>query len=195
MIVGAFPIASGIQVNREVEPGTLSSVMVMPEDPNWLEAIAAAAQFGHEIEAPEPVALTLVAAQAGARAAVNAVRGEVRGRFITTIPGQDMVYLEKEREAREWVAARALETNAPDPADFPHIAGEVGVTAPSMDEVAQVYLNMAGMFRAISAMIEREALTALNQIDAATTPEDAIAAATEFPPRLMAALFAAGAPV
>lgn len=197
MIVSAFPIAGGIQINRQIDAGTLSAEMVFEGDPGWLEAVGAAAQFGHGVVDHEPVAptISLGAAQASARAAVNAVRGEVRLHFITALPGQDMVYLQKEREARDWVAGRALEVNAPDPADFPHLAGEVGVTAPDMDGVAQVYLNMAALFRRVSAVIEREVLTALTRIDAATTSEDATAAAAAFPPRLMHALWAAGAPV
>ncbi|WP_282029495.1 hypothetical protein [Paracoccus marcusii] len=124
---------------------------------------------------------------------INRVRGEARTRFITSIPGQDMVYMEKEREAREWVAARATDSNAPDPAEYPHLANEVGTTAPDMDAVAQVYLNMAAMFRAFSAIIEGEAMAALSEVEAAPTGEDAFAVAQAFPTRLVAAL--AGAPI
>lgn len=195
MIIGAFPTAGGIQVNRQVAPDTLSCALVFEGDPDWMEAVAAAAQFGHEVTAPEPPAPTLAAAQAAARRSVNAVRGEVRSRFITGLPGQDMVYLEKEREARDWVAARASGGNAPDPGDYPHILGECGITAPDMDQVAQVYLNMAAMFRRVSAVIEAHALAAIATVDQAPTPEDALAAAQAFPPALAAALFNVGIPI
>lgn len=127
--------------------------------------------------------------------AINRVRGDARTRFITSIPGQDMVYMEKEREAREWVAARATDSNAPDPDEYPHLANEVGTTAPDMDAVAQVYLNMAAMFRTFSAIIEGEAMAALNAVEAAPTGEDASAVAQAFPTRLVTALAAAGAPI
>ena len=140
------------------------------------------------------IAAELAAARAGAVAAINRLRGEVRGRFITRIPGQDMVYLEKEAEARDWIAARAaaIAGDQPDPADFPHIAAEVGPTAPDMDSVAQVYLNMAAVFRSISAVIEGETMRALAAAEAAQTGEAAQAAAADFHVSLVAALSAAG---
>lgn len=50
MIIAAFPIAGGVQINREIDAETMTSEMVMPEDPGWLDAVAAAAHFGNEIE-------------------------------------------------------------------------------------------------------------------------------------------------
>ncbi|WP_339816542.1 hypothetical protein [uncultured Paracoccus sp.] len=144
---------------------------------------------------PEQAAADLAYARTIAASRINETRGAARLRFITTLPGQDMVYIEKEREARDWVAARAESSNAPDPAEYPHLAQEVGSTAPDMDAVAQVYLNMAAMFRVFSAIIEGEAMAALNEIEAATTAEAVTAAATAFPPRLIATLAAAGAPI
>lgn len=144
---------------------------------------------------PEQVAADLAYAKSLALAGVNETRGAARTRFITALPGQDMVYIEKEREARDWVAARAENSNAPDPADYPHLSREVGATAPNMDTVAQVYLNMAAMFRVFSAIIEGEAMAVLAEVEAATTADAAHVVANAFPLRLVAALSAAGAPV
>lgn len=54
MIVAAYPIAGGIQINREIDAETMSSEMVMPEDPGWDDAVAAAAHFGIGVEV-EPI--------------------------------------------------------------------------------------------------------------------------------------------
>lgn len=142
---------------------------------------------------PAQLAVGLENAKALAIAQTNETRGAARMRFITALPGQDMVYIEKEREARDWVAARASGSNAPDPADYPHLSREVGVTAPDMDAVAQVYLNMAAMFRVFSAVIEGEAMAVLAEVEAAPTAQAASAAAQAFPLRLLSALAAAGA--
>lgn len=52
MIVYAFHVAGGIQINREIDASTMTSEMVMPEDTGWSDAVAAAAHFGGEVTAP-----------------------------------------------------------------------------------------------------------------------------------------------
>ena len=56
-------------------------------------------------ELPEPVLPLLPDVQAAATASVNAAIGQVRARYITVLPGQEMLYLAKETEARAWLAA------------------------------------------------------------------------------------------
>lgn len=191
-ITAAFPFGEGIQINRQIEPNLITTDIVFPGDPGWLEAVAAIGGLGVLPPAPQPPSLDQ--ARASAAAAINAVRGEVRSRFLTQLPSQDMVYLEKEAEARGWIAARAAAATDgdPDPSDFPHIQAEVGTTAADMDGVAQVYLNLAAIFRGISAVIEGEVMRALAAIEAAQAPEAAAAVAADFPPTLAAALSAAG---
>lgn len=201
MILSAFPCPGGIQVSREIDASTIRVEIVTPDDPGWLDAVAAAAQSGTPAPEDETPDLPLATAQAQAYAAVNAVRGAVRLNFITSIPGQDVVYVEKERAAREWAAARAAaRTGAapePDLGDFPMIAFEVGPnrTGATPDQVAQVYLNLAEQFRWISAAIEGCAMEAFGEIDAATTAEDALAAGRAYAGRVVATLQQMGIPV
>lgn len=106
------------------------------------------------------------AAKAAAGATVNAMVGAIRQRFITTTPGQEMIYLAKEAEAR----MLALD-EAPDPADYPMLAAEVGITAPTLAEVGQVVLNLAVLWRGIGAGLEQVRLATHTRISAATSVE------------------------
>lgn len=56
MIVSAFQVAGGIQVNRQVDANTITCEMVFPEDEGWGEALAAAEYFNEE---PEPAVPTI----------------------------------------------------------------------------------------------------------------------------------------
>lgn len=109
-------------------------------------------------------AALLAQAKADAIARVNAAAGTLRGRYITIIPGQEMIYLAKEAEARAYL------TESPEPetlASYPLIAAEVGITAPSAYAIAQVWANMAAIWRGIAAQIETARLGAVAQIEAA----------------------------
>lgn len=86
---------------------------------------------------------------------VNERMGEVRQKFITNIAGQDMIYGTKEKEAERFLTAD------PDPTTetgweqiYPFIAGEVGVTAPTAFEVAQIYANMAAQWKTLGSQLE-----------------------------------------
>lgn len=90
--------------------------------------------------------------------------GTARRRYITAIPGQEMIYQAKEGEAIRYVAA------SPEPADltdYPMLAAEVGITAPTAHELAQVWLGMAHLWRQVAAVLEAARLTANADIAAA----------------------------
>lgn len=105
---------------------------------------------------------------------ITAARGKARAQFITDLPGQDMVYLEKRNEAMEFLAHPA-----PTAALFPMVFSEVGVTAPTAEEVALVWLYMNDMWREVSATIESSTLKAYGLVSAATTVAQADAAVDE----------------
>lgn len=91
----------------------------------------------------------------------------IRKRFITPIVGQELIYQEKEAEAKRYLAAD------PEPVDlteFPFIAAEIGATAPTAGEVAQLYLNLGAQWRVIGAQLEQVRLGTIAQIEQATTP-------------------------
>lgn len=125
---------------------------------------------------PTPIDLELVR-----RRAISLIRGSIsssRAQYITVLPGQDMVYLEKEREAQRYMDAGAPEEF--DPMEFPFLSGEIGVTAPSAYELAQVWLNMAAYWRAIAGALENARLTAVYAVETASTQAQIDAAVSVF---------------
>ncbi|MEN9059991.1 hypothetical protein [Ponticoccus litoralis] len=120
----------------------------------------------------------LVAARLDAVTAINEAVGAKRQNFITEIPGQQMIYQAKEAEARAYVALD------PEPANlepFPLISAEIGITAPTARELAQVWLHMGDMWRATAATLEGIRLTAIGAVgNAGSTAEIDLAVATCF---------------
>jgi hypothetical protein len=103
---------------------------------------------------------------AAAKAQVDAAAEDARLRFLTPGSAQAMVYGQKEAEARALMAVIAAGTSI-DPATYPHLSAEVGVTASSLEAVAAVVLAMAQQWLQISAMIEGRRLAAKVSIGAA----------------------------
>ena len=66
-----------------------------------------------------------------------------------------MVYLEKRNEA-----AAFLSDPDPTPEAFPMVYAEVGITAPTAYEVAQIWLGMSDVWRMASTAIEAATLRA-----------------------------------
>ena len=118
--------------------------------------------------------MPLARAKGRAVARINEVSGSMRAQYVTVIPGQEMIYLAKEAEA-----ARYLADPAPDLADYPMISAEVGLTAPTAYELAQLWVNMSDLWRGIAAQIETWRLGTIAQIETAAdvATVDAIVAA------------------
>lgn len=112
---------------------------------------------------------------------VRTIISDVRSQFVTVLPGQEMIYLNKEKEAAEYVAA-----TDPDINDFPMIQSEVGVTAPTAYQVAQVWLYMGAQWRAVAASLERIRMVATNSINSATTETEVLEAVTDMQTALAA---------
>lgn len=114
----------------------------------------------------------LAAARRAAIGRINAAAGDLRRTFITSIPGQEMLYLAKENEARAFIA-----DPAPSMANYPLIAAEIGpgLTAPDAASLAQFWLNLGAQWRQVAAQIETARLGAVYAVEAATS-EAAIAA-------------------
>jgi hypothetical protein len=119
---------------------------------------------------------SLADAKAQGVKAINRAAAALRGQYITVIPGQEMIYLAKEAEAVRYLA------ETPEPATlegYTMLAAEVGITAPTAYELAQLWANMSALWRGIAAQIETARLGAIYQIE--TAPDaaavDAIVAA------------------
>lgn len=121
-----------------------------------------------EIRAAE----ALAEAKQRARADLAAAVAEARAAYITTLPGQQMIYMAKEAEARAYVA-----DPAPDLANYPLLSAEVGITAPDAWQLAQIWLALADLWRNAAAQIEAWRLGAAAAIDAAGTVAEVEAAA------------------
>lgn len=120
------------------------------------QAVFAAEDAPPSLEQQRATALALVDSQAG----------WARGQFITVIPGQEMTYLEKVRQAQAFQQ---------DPqGNYPLLAGEVGITADDQAAVAAVILGRYATWQVIGAAIEQQRLGAKRDI-AAAADSDAIA--------------------
>lgn len=82
-------------------------------------------QWDQLIAADSRAAAALAEARATAHAALATRIAAARSALITDLPGQQMIYLAKEAEARAFLA-----DPAPDLAAYPLLAAEVGLTAP-----------------------------------------------------------------
>lgn len=115
-------------------------------------------------------------AKLAASGLVNAAIDEARRRFQTQIAGQAELYAEKSAEAAAYVARVANGQAAPDLAAFPRMQAEVGITAETPWQLAQVWLwksDQALAFRDESEPLRLSALTTI-----ASAPDlDAVEAA------------------
>lgn len=105
-------------------------------------------------------------------AQINQLRGAAREKFITAIPGQDMVYMEKERAAEAWMAAYGELGEFPPIEDHPLIASEIGLTGEDAYQVAYIYLFKAGQWRFISPYIESICLGHINRAEQGTSEDE-----------------------
>ena len=96
--------------------------------------------------------------------ALNRSIQQQRTAFVTDLPGQDMIYLRKEDEGRQYIAL-ATEPETLD--DFPMIAAEVGITAPTAYQVAVIWVQLASMWVAAAAQLEHYRLSTGAEIAAA----------------------------
>lgn len=106
----------------------------------------------------------LADAKSKAIASVNEWAGKTRSLYITELPGQEMIYLAKQTEATAYLASRPADLT-----DYPFLAAEVGVTAPTAYELAQLWLNMAALWKGAAAQIENLRLTQIAQIESAAS--------------------------
>jgi len=111
---------------------------------------------------------------------LDAAAENERLKYITSGSGQAMTYQQKAAEA-----AACLADTDPDPADYPLLAAEIGITGATLAEVAQAVHDAHQMWRMIGAQIEaarlggKAAIEAAPSAEAAQTALDAALAALE----------------
>lgn len=111
----------------------------------------------------------LLSAKASAHDTLNNAVSQIRRAFITDLPGQEMIYLGKEEEARRYLATTPEPTTLD---EFPMMASEIGITAESPYQLAQIWAYMSQMWRLKSAQIEQVRLQKGAEIAAATTVDE-----------------------
>lgn len=111
------------------------------------EVLFADSPTAGELDARFPDAV-LSTARTAARSKISAEAEEARLRFVTAGSGKAMAYQEKAREAVAYLADAA-----PNPANYPLLGSEVGITAPTLGQVAEVVAGKYQMFRQIEAAI------------------------------------------
>lgn len=99
--------------------------------------------------------------------AANVAIGQVRRAYITAIPGQEMIYAAKEAEAQAYISQEPENL-----ADFPMLAAEVGITAPTAYHLAMVWLHMGAYWRHMAATLEKIRLGAIAKIEAASSADE-----------------------
>lgn len=107
----------------------------------------------------------------GLKVQIDADAETERLKYITPGAGQAMAYLQKAMEATAYLAA-----TDPDPADYPLLAAEVGITGDTIADVAAVVDAHYQAWRVIGAAIEQARLGGKAAVDATETVEDAQAA-------------------
>lgn len=114
------------------------------------------------------IAALLTQQRDSALEAVDEMIQTARLRFVTPLAGQEAIYLSKEAEARLYV------TTVPEPStleDFPYLAGEVGITAPSALALARMWMQRGALFRSLGARTENLRMTARKAIRTADNRE------------------------
>ena len=102
-------------------------------------------------------------------AEINIETSKVRSLFITSIVGQDGVYAGKKAEAIAYLSV------SPEPADlsaYPFLANEVGLTAPTAYELAQLWLNMSALWTQTAANLENVRLSAIKAVSNAVSANE-----------------------
>jgi hypothetical protein len=111
----------------------------------------------------------LTAPRAAAVVQVNEFAEQVRLRFVTPGAAMQQVYRQKVEEATG-VAADIDAGRTPDPAAYPILSAEVGLTAPTLQQVSQIVLNLRDQWALVAARIEAARYEAQDAIAAATDP-------------------------
>lgn len=107
-------------------------------------------------------ALSLSQLKATLNTKIDVAAENERLKYITPGEGQAMTYQQKVEEARAYKAAVS-----PNATDYPVLSSEVGITAPTLDDVADIVLAAFAQWQKIGAAIESIRLGAKREINAA----------------------------
>ncbi len=100
--------------------------------------------------------------------AIDAVANDVRARWAT--PGKHQIYADKRMEAERYLA-EAQSGTPPDLAQFPYLSAEIGVSAATAADLAELWLFMDGQWKQVAALIEQISIGAKARVKVAPSPD------------------------
>jgi hypothetical protein len=186
-LVGKNPPLEGeatlyVEVDNTVDPNTHyvtpeGEVRVVPDMPTTDEFWEFRPLMGEWVSSvpEERRAQNLTRIHSEAIDYVNKECGNLRKMFITSLPGQDLIYKEKQLEGSSYLADPSPKID-----EYPFIKAEVGYTGDTAEQVAQVYLNMGAQWRQIGATLETLRYNGFAAVESATTPEEILQARNLF---------------
>ena len=125
-----------------VEMGAIAAPAYDPAIHRLIQTNDPQAPFAVEaLPAPDMAAL-----KKNAEALIDAHAGEARARYITSVPGQETTYREKEDEARAFIAGNA--------GPFPFLEQEATYTNATVADVPNLVVATADAWRPLAAAIE-----------------------------------------
>lgn len=104
-----------------------------------------------------------------AELAVNLKAAGVRARFATRDKHQ--IYADKRDEANRFLVLVEMGMD-PNDQDFPYLAAETGISAPTMIDLAHLWIFMDQSWKSIAASIEQISLSGKIRIRAAAGPAE-----------------------
>ncbi len=112
-----------------------------------------------------------------AETAIDAAADRVRSRFAT--PGKHVIYSDKRAEAARYLEQVANGTE-PHMEEYPYLSAEIGMTAETAMDLAELWLWMDSLWKGAAAAIEQISLGGKGQVRLATsqTQIDSIKAET-----------------
>ena len=151
------------EVDQPVDPSAYywkGELRALPERPgDWARFDTVSEQWIDQVDA-----VSVTTAKRKAVAEINRVVGWARQQFVSSQTGQDTVYEEKAKEGRRYILQVLEPLNL---SDFPMLENEVGVTAPTAYELAQIWVNRNDMDRSSLALIEGVKFRHLDQLSSA----------------------------
>lgn len=103
---------------------------------------------------------------------ITLLREKARLPYITDIAGQDALYMTKLEESRWLMQDEAQGIIDHRPEDYPSLYPEVGTTADSLYEVAQVVLNKNWYWRPLCGEIDRACFQASDAVEHASSEKE-----------------------
>jgi hypothetical protein len=130
----------------------------------------------------DPIPVTppmLSEAKPGLKRRADEQAEQTRAQYVTTIWGQETVYLEKEAEAKAWAAWNVVAADMagggdtpPPPPSTPYLTAEAEATGQDLEALVALVMANSAAWRTLSVQIEAKRMRIKAQIDAAVTADD-----------------------